>query len=178
VLLIGIRISLLVLWVAHSATRASIPSAALSLVDATAILLISVLEHKRSVQPSSLLNVYLLFSILFDITTVRTLYLRSETQSILALSTAGIATQFILIILENGNKRKHLRLPYKNWPKEATSGVINRTFFWWLNNLFSIGFRKSLTVQDLYLLDPDMLSERLEEQMKQAWTKCRCGTHC
>jgi ATP-binding cassette subfamily C (CFTR/MRP) protein 1 len=131
------------------------------------------LEHSRAVQPSTILSVYLLISLLCDITIVRTLYLRDETQAILGLSTASIALKPILLLLETQDKRKYLKKPYNEWSREATSGVINRSFFWWLNPLFILGFRRILVSTNLSPLDPDLLSKPLEESMTEAWARCR-----
>ena len=98
--LVALRLALLVLWSSHSATKASVPSAALELVGAIAIFAISNLEHSRSVRPSSLLSVYLLFSILFDATQLRTLYLRHELSTIVGLSTATLVVEILLFLLE------------------------------------------------------------------------------
>lgn len=44
----------------------AVPAAALSLTAAILVLVVSVFEHSRTVKPSALLGVYLLFTILFD----------------------------------------------------------------------------------------------------------------
>jgi ATP-binding cassette, subfamily C (CFTR/MRP), member 1 len=170
--LLGIQLSLLVLWASHSTTRASTASAILSLLDAIAILALSIFEHARSVRPSSLLSIYLVVSALFDATQLRTLYLRAENHAILAVLTVSIAIKVILFLLENHNKRSYLRAPYQTWSPEVTGGIVNRTFFWWLNPLFRHGFSKNLSSGDLYFMDPDLLSESLEDQMEAAWAKC------
>ena len=171
-LLVGVQLALLIQWTSHAATRASVPSAALAFTDAIAIFALSNLEHTRAVRPSFLLNVYLLASLLFDITQARTLYLRKENHAILALFTASIAIKVLLLFLEAKDKRSYLKFPYRSYPPEATSGIFNRSFFWWLNPLFTGGFRKILSLDDLYMIDQDLLSEPLQERMQKSWDHC------
>lgn len=114
-----------------------------------------------------------MISIPLDICQLRTLYLRHENRGILALSTASIAVKFVIFLLENRNKESVLRLPYKRWTPWATSGMVNRTFFWWLNPLFWKGFRHLLALDDLYTPDQELLSESLQQRMEKPWAECR-----
>lgn len=168
-----LRLALLVLWSSNSATKASVPSAAFEFIGAIVIFAMSHLEHTRSVRPSSLLSVYLLFSILFDATQLRTLYLRHEFSTIVGLATASLVVEILLFLLELTSKRSFLRSPYRSWPPETTSGIISRSLFWWINPIFVRGFRKILSLDDLFATDPELLSEKLQEKMENSWKKCR-----
>jgi len=158
-------------------TRATLPSAVISLFAAIAILVLSPLEHNRAVRPSTLLNIYLLVSLVFDAVQVRTLYLRKEEPTILGLFSADIGLKGILLLLESTSKRKWLRFPYNGYSPETTSGVFNRSFFWWLNPLLSSGFRKLLTIDDLFATDVELLSEPLSERMEISWNKCMSANY-
>lgn len=170
--LLGIQIALIILWTSHAATVASVPAAVLSLLDAIAIILLVAAEHVRSVRPSSLLNLFLVISIPLDICQLRTLYLRHENRGILALSTIAITVKALLFLLENRNKEPVLKLPYKRLTPWATGGIVNRTFFWWLNPLFWKGFRALLAIDDLYSPDPELLSETLQQKIHEALVAC------
>jgi len=150
-----------------------VPSSVLSILAALAILFLSLLEHSRAVQPSFLVNVYLLVSLSFDAVQTRTLYLRHEKGTILGLFTANIAIKATLLLLESKNKRKCLNPPYNSYPPEAISGVFNRSFFWWLNPTLADGFRKLLTVDDLFKTDNNLLSRPLQERARHYWDKCK-----
>lgn len=169
----GLQLALLILWAGRSTiqTLTSVPSAILSFIDALAIYQLSHVEHTRSVRPSTLLNMYLLTSLVFDIPQARTLFLRPGSGPIAAVFTASICTKLMLLTLEAQNKQKHLKHPYRDYPPEAISGIWNRTFFWWLNSLFLKGFRKLLSVEDLYSTDPGLSSEMLRDQMQSAWNR-------
>ncbi|MCJ1309562.1 hypothetical protein MMC25_003222 [Agyrium rufum] len=171
--LVGLQLALVTEWSKHTATRAAVPAAALSFLASLAVLGLSIFEHSRAVRPSSLLNVYLFGSLLFDITQARTLYLRKENGAILGIFTASIGIKAILLLLESRNKRSQLKPVFRAYPPEATSGIFNRSFFWWLNPLFLGGFRKILALEDLYHADPELLSEGLQDRMQIAWEKHR-----
>lgn len=171
----GLQFGLLILWAVDSSlqTRVSIAAAALSLISALVIFPLSYAEHTRSVRPSLLLSVYLLFSLLFDITQARTLFLVSKGSVIPKVFVSGSALKLTLLFLESQEKRSYLRAPYTSYPPEAIGGIFNITFFWWLNNLFRKGFRVVLDYEDLYSIDKSLQSETLRRQMQRAWDR-RC----
>ena len=170
--LVALRVASLTLWSIHPATNVSIASAVCSLLSALLIFVLSKYEHTRSVRPSSLICAYLIFTVLFDATQLRTLYLRDEEHVISGVASAALGVEVILLCLEATSKRSSLRGPYKAYPPEATSGIINRSFFWWLNPLFIAGFRKLLSLEDLYVVDDDLCSERLQSRIEASWKHC------
>jgi ATP-binding cassette, subfamily C (CFTR/MRP), member 1 len=176
VLLVGVQLGLLIAWAPQPATRATLPSSILSFLAALAILFLSLLEHSRAVQPSFLVSIYLLVSLSFDAVQARTLYLRHETGTILGLFTANIAIKAVLLLLESKNKRKCLKPPYNSYPPEAISGVFNRSFFWWLNPTLANGFRKLLTLDDLFKTDKKLISRHLQEGARHSWDKCESSS--
>lgn len=170
--LVGLELALLVTWTSGAATRASVPAAALSFADSIAVLILMTIRHSRAIRPSSLIILYLMLSILFGAAELRTLYLRQEPPAILGLSIAVIGVKVLLLLLENQNKRGYLRFPYRTYSPEATSGLINRSLFWWLNSLITTGFKKVLTLDDLSETGPGLRSEHLQERIEPLWIKC------
>ncbi|KAI2895843.1 hypothetical protein CBS63078_8455 [Aspergillus niger] len=171
VCLVALQIASVVEWARHDLVRTAIPAVALSLVDALSIAILSTIEHDRSVRPSSLLSIYLLLSTLFDAVQVRTLFIRHYPSTLGALSAATVALKLLLLALETRNKRSYLKEPLRAIPPESTSGVIARTVFWWLNRLFVSGFRKLLTLEDLFPTDKDLSSGGLRQKIGKAWKK-------
>lgn len=169
--MVGLQLALLIAWTNQPATRASVPAATLSFIDSLAFLALTS-ASPRHVRPISLLSQYLLFSIGFSIVELRTLYLREDPRVILGISTTILAVKVSLLLLETQTRRKWLRAPYQRYSPEATSGVINRGLFWWVNPLMTAGFRKILSLEDLYTTDPSLETESLEKQMRRAWNKC------
>ncbi|PYH68010.1 uncharacterized protein BO88DRAFT_405908 [Aspergillus vadensis CBS 113365] len=173
VCLVALQIASVVEWARHDLVRTAIPAVALSLVDALSIAILSSIEHHRSVRPSSLLSIYLFFSTIFDAVQMRTLFIRHYPASLGALSAATVALKFLLLALEAQNKRSYLKEPLLATSPESTSGVFARTVFWWLNRLFIIGFRKLLTLEDLFPTDSDLDSGCLRRKIRRAWKKYR-----
>ena len=134
-----------------------------------AIIWLSYVEHTRSVRPSAILSLYLLFSLVFDIAQVRTLYLLHDGSSIPSTFSTGMGIKLALLVLEMQGKRLYLKSPFNRLSPEATSGVINQGFFWWLNDLFFRGFRKILVFDDLYEIDSGLASEALQRRIQAQW---------
>ncbi|CAG8909081.1 unnamed protein product [Penicillium egyptiacum] len=168
----ALQLSLLVLWSVSvaSQTSTSIPSAALGLANSTIIIGLSYVEDIKSTSPSSLLTVYLLLSVLFDATQIRTLWL-TDRVIIAAVQSAILATKLAMLILETREKTSYLNPPYKEYPPEATCGIVNLSFVWWLNRLFLTGCRKIIGNQDLFALEPGLTSGNTGERLKRAWEK-------
>ncbi|KAK1962763.1 hypothetical protein LY78DRAFT_660931 [Colletotrichum sublineola] len=140
---------------------------------------LSFLEHLRSPQPSMLLGVYLLVTILFDIAQSRTLWLSSGSTTDLhqaSVSTVAVALKAVILVLESRKKRQ-LDLQKQQCP-EATSGIISLSTYFWVNSLFLKGFHKLLLIDDLHALDKPMsaevlytkLSPQLERRMANGHT--------
>src|SRR5689334_16131041 len=135
---------MLILWTTSSAvrTRTTLAAAALSPLTTLGLCVLSYAEHCRAVRPSSILSIFLFTSLLFDIARSRTLWLRAAdgvNHAIAYVSTAAVAVKALVLVLEALGKRRLLRPEYQDYPPEATSGIYNRSFFWWLNPLFRLG---------------------------------------
>lgn len=172
-LLAGFEIGLLTQWVKNSTVRnpASVASSVICLLGACVLCLLSYVEHMRNVRTSSLLNVYLVFTVLFDAAKSRTFSLSPHYDMISILFTTRVGVKLFLAIFEARGKENILLPQYTNLPPEATAGIINRVFFWWQNPLFRRGYSNSLTVDDLFQLDKHLKSEYLHHLMQSAWDK-------
>lgn len=171
-LYVASQVVLLILWALHKniQTKVTIPLAAINLVVALQLVTLSWMEDARSVKPSSLLNTYLLFTLLFDVVQVRTLWLQDiRTTSIPAAYTAAVALKTVFLLLEILEKRRYLKPGFRDLPPESTSGVINRSVMWWINDLLWRGFHSLLTLQDLYSLDEDLNSAELGDKVQSTW---------
>ncbi|KAG0652310.1 abc multidrug transporter B [Hyphodiscus hymeniophilus] len=170
-LISGFYLALLILWIVKPGvqTSASVPSVVLTLAAALVLYPLSYLEHTRSIRPSTLIEIYLLFSVLLNIPQARTLFLRPNETAIAAVFVATIVAMFILWALETRNKTKYLKEIYRGYHPEATRGIWSRTFFIWLNRLFVKGFRNVLTLDDLWQTPPEISSERLRDDMQAVW---------
>ncbi|PVH80975.1 putative multidrug resistance protein [Cadophora sp. DSE1049] len=166
----ALQLVLIVLWSSShpNGPLMSIPSAALSFLASGIILLLSHFEDRKATRPSTLLNIYLVLSILFDAAEVRTLW-TVQYNHVAAVQSASIGVKIGMLFLEARQKGPYLLQPYKDYPPEATSGFWNLTFVWWLNRLFITGFQKLMTTQDLFDIDRNLTSEVVGHRLKNAW---------
>ncbi|KAE8391677.1 P-loop containing nucleoside triphosphate hydrolase protein [Aspergillus alliaceus] len=169
---LALQLSLLVLWSVSpsSQTSTSIPAASLGLANAIIIIGLSYVEDRKSTRPSSLLTVYLLLSIIFDATQIRTLWLTHRIP-MAAVQSAIAGIKLAMLLLEMREKTSYLQSPYQEYPPEATSGIINLSFVWWINQLFVMGYRKLIGNRDLFDLDPGLASGPAGERLKRVWEK-------
>lgn len=134
--------------------------------------LLSYAEHIYSVRPSFLLEIYLSSTLLFDVARTRTLWLRQigwDGRAVAIVSSGAVGIKCLLLLLETMEKRSILRHEYNDYPPEATSGFFNRAFFLWLNPLFKKGFSNLMSVNDLFTLDKQLESKRLEYTLESKW---------
>src|SRR5699024_11189867 len=87
--------------------------------------------------------------------------------------TATVAVKAVMLLLESRKKTRYLKQAHADLPPEATSGIINRSFLWWLNDLFRRGLHTDLTLDDLYPLDDELASGPLSTKIQQAWSQRR-----
>ena len=174
----GIQVVLLALWAEPSTTRtrASIANAAVRLIGACALAVLSFVEHQRTIRPSLILNLWLFVTLLFDIAQVRTLWLQKYHSAIAAVTTVSVVIKSLAVVVEAIEKKSILRDKWKAAPPESTSGFYNQAFFVWLNPLFFKGYVKSLEVEELFELDKHLSSEFLYPRVKAAWEKLTVKT--
>jgi ATP-binding cassette subfamily C (CFTR/MRP) protein 1 len=151
----------------------------LGILDAIALCVLSFLEHRQSIRPSSLITLYLLPSVAFDAVQCRSLWLTSQGPKSIYLAiifSISLAFKIGMLILEVIEKRSILISPWNLSSPESLSGTINRSVFWWLNALFVRGYKGVLELASLWPTDQSMDSERLLERLTSSWTKTKDKT--
>ncbi|KND92186.1 Multidrug resistance-associated protein 1 [Tolypocladium ophioglossoides CBS 100239] len=175
VALLSVNAALLGLWATTSDdtithTRASIATAALVLVASIAATLLQWLEHERSLRPSFVLTIYFFFSILLDLPRARTLWMLGSYRLIPVLYICSLVMKAVALFLESWEKRDIL-ISGKNYSFETTSGTLSRSVFWWLMPIFREGFKRNLTLDDMYPLDDKLRAEPVLDILEKAWEK-------
>lgn len=167
-----LQLALLVLWrlLRDRGPIASDPVAILNLVASSLITALSHFEHRRSSRPSTLLSGYLLLSLLLDSAQLRTLYLLGHIP-IAHVFSASWVVRLVMLVIESQDKTSCLKPEYQSLPPEARSGIINRSFLWWLNNLFAIGSKGVISENDLFELDPKLSADNVGRELREAWEK-------
>lgn len=126
-------------------------------------------EHLRSVQPSTLLSINFGITVFLDGIKARSYLLRVGLDNVGAAQIVVVAAKFALLLLEEVPKTPILANFGKFVGKEALSGFWSRSLFLWLNEIFVVGFRQNLTVEELGNLEPQFSTELLASQFKEAW---------
>ncbi|KAL7945596.1 P-loop containing nucleoside triphosphate hydrolase protein [Trichoderma barbatum] len=152
-------------------TRFSLATAILNLVAACCIVLISHIEHVKSIRPSFLLTSYLFTSLLFDAARLRTEWLLSVNVAYAAVLSTSTILKLALLVLENVEKRRILVDSSKEPSRESTSGPFSRGFFVWLNSLLISGWATVLTNHDLPAIYEKLSSEKLAVIFTKRWDK-------
>jgi len=154
-------------------TDISVASATLSLISALALAVLSHLEHVKSVKPSLLINLYLILTVLFDGARVRTHWLVSNDDAVAGALSASLAVKCIILVLEAIEKRSLLFGLDRHFSLESTSGLINRSSFWWLNSLLLLGFKKVMTLDNLPAIYEKLDSVYLATKLQSSWDTCK-----
>lgn len=152
-------------------TSVSIAASTISLLCYFALAYLSYTEHIRTLRPSTLISVYLIFSIIFDGAQVRTLWLLSDSSSndLASVFTATFTSKILLLVFEVTEKRSLLDGQYRDSPTESTSGIINRSVFWWLNSLLWRAYNLVISSDDLTRIDEELAARRLLHRLQRAW---------
>ncbi|KAI1662286.1 putative ABC multidrug transporter [Daldinia decipiens] len=162
------------------ADSVDIASSVLRLLSSVFMIWLSYFDHEKSPRPSILLDTYLFWTLLFDITQVRTFWLASQTGSELVFSaifTAMLVTKIAMILLEAQRKTKWVTWNAKEHSPEETSSIFHLGVYSWLNWLFLEGYRKVLSIKDLYPLDQNMAADRLSKAFTQQINDARLKGH-
>ncbi|KLO93645.1 hypothetical protein CEK27_011710 [Fusarium fujikuroi] len=165
----SLQTALLVLWCRQTSTKTAIAEPALGLIESFALAALSFVEHRNSRKPSKLIGTFLVITIILDIALVRTFWIRSM-HSIAGVFTASFVIKTILLILEETPKTL---LSEKEKIQETASGVVNRSFFWWLNGLFLQGHRTILETEDLQAIDSKFDTDHVSAPLEKQWERSR-----
>lgn len=150
--------------------RFSIPVA-----PAIGLTVLSLLEHGRSVKPSTLITIYLLATIGCDVAFIGQDYGRDPRGMLAtdsgALLAVELAIRMLLLILESQNKAAATVAEYKPQSPEDAAGVFSITIFWWMKDLLALGKKHALRVSDTPPLNEHLRPTPLRSHILQGWDK-------
>ncbi|CEJ91890.1 hypothetical protein VHEMI07575 [[Torrubiella] hemipterigena] len=154
-------------------TEYSVAAACLSTITALCILAMLYVEHKHSIQPSTLISIYLSITVLFDIAKARSYFNRPGLESMAGTTLAILVLKSIVIYLEEKSKRESITnsTSHDELGKEDESGFWNRAVVWWVNSTFRLGFKTIITVEDLPELDAQLRSNSLLKRFQGYWNQ-------
>ncbi|KAK5989200.1 ABC multidrug transporter B [Cladobotryum mycophilum] len=148
-------------------THVSLAADVLASIATAAATALSMVTHKRSLRPSTLLGLYLPFSLILGISRTRTLWLLDKGSREAALMTVALGLTLLAFILESIEERKGLNLG----APEEFSGIWTRTAFTWLVPTLRRGYARIISLDDLPSLDRKLESRVLHRQIVFAWSK-------
>lgn len=148
-------------------------SAVISFVSCACLFPLLSLEHARSIRPSDLAVIYLLVSLVAD---AESLWKRTLTSAVGSLTLTGhilaavsILAKLCLLVAESRSKERILHVSEEGRSPEQLAGILNRTFFWWINSILAQGYAGILDENSLPSLDRDLGSWRLRRRALTAW---------
>ncbi len=145
----------------------------LFLVADAAVCVLSFLEHGRNTGPSTLLTTYLTTKVFSSLITAGLQYVAWNLCGIYSVTTAVLATELVLLVLESQTKRSILREPYDELSPEETAGFFGVVFFWWVNKALKTGYSKSLSLTDMPPLVKSLDAMKMRAAMQREWDKRR-----
>ncbi|KAI0170239.1 ABC transporter [Pestalotiopsis sp. NC0098] len=144
-------------------TRASVAADVLSMIGTTGMVLLSYVDHQRSLRPSTLLSLYLSVLVILAIARVRTLWLMGDSTGEAGSLTATLALTITALLLESTEKKSILSEEKRTGAPEEYSGFWTRTAFAWLAATFWAGYSKVINQKDLPKIDSRLQSHILHD---------------
>lgn len=150
----------------------------MSLIAALSVLSLVIVEHTKTIRPSTLLSIYLVTAILAGAVQLRTIIIRpwatAISPGIANLMITSLVCKILLFVLESWPKERTIylydRVGEEHSPEEKT-GFFGRAVFWWLIPLFWSGYKSVLTPEDLFPLESKLNSHSLRHQMIDCWER-------
>lgn len=149
----------------------AVGASSLSLAASLLLGILMFTEHRRSIRPSVLLGGYLFLSVLLDLAQARSLFLRSGLTSIGVIFSTSVAAKLALLLLEELPKISTVSVPWKDAAPESVSGAMNRSVFWWLNDMLFLGYRRLIIFEDLSNIQKKFDSTILLSLIDRQWMK-------
>lgn len=161
-----LELSLLILTAIGSfnITSMFMAASALKFIAALFMITLNIIDHSRSPRPSVLLTSYLFLTLLPDAAQARTLFLLSTEGPERIYSNVFTAAIFLkggILLLEA--KQKSVNWNKKDHSPEETSSIFSLGVFFWLNKMFLVGYKKIMTLDDLYALDSSFNARLLHD---------------
>jgi len=155
----------------RSVTLISILCASLDIANVIGVILLILVEHRRTIRPSSVLSLYLFASAVISSIHIRSALLRRQGLSVPRLLSAVIVLDLGLLALESWPRSLYLKDAEKYSPEEL-AGLFSRGIFWWVNLLLRLGSHKILKIDDLYPLNQAFLSQGINQRISRIWGRC------
>ncbi|ETS83153.1 hypothetical protein PFICI_05029 [Pestalotiopsis fici W106-1] len=144
-----------------------------TVVAAVVYCMLSPLEHRRSVRPSTPIILFLTANFLGE-TARWALSLRPGGSQIGGRGSALRAVISLFLLLVESHEKSSILLDSKTVRSpEDTAGVLSRAFFWWINPILARGYHETFEVKTLPNLDSNLISTSLRSAALYNWAQRR-----
>lgn len=140
------------------------------LIAQVCIALLVILEHFRNARPSQLVALYLLVTLLFVASRLRTLALISSSPGPIVPLSISLAARLLLFIALQFSTRQS-QIDGHLLPPERTAGLVSRYLVSWVMPLLWRGYRRPLGVTDLGTIDENLHSISTWNAFEPYWEK-------
>lgn len=168
-----VQVASLILYASSPRTGLTFPCAVLSILATAIFMLGSHMEHRRSIRPSTVLVLYPVVTILFEIVHIRTLWSIEDLQRVAITTSVMLGPKVALSILESWLKVSLVLPECVSRNPEQLEGPLGRALFSWLNQIFVLGFGTKLAVQDLFSMEPSMCPPIEKNRLALLWAQSR-----
>lgn len=134
--------------------------------------LVSVLGAQRSLQTSSLLEIYYTILVIIYLPRLRSLWLSPHLDIPRNLWTANYILTVLVAVLEScgGGRPSSLKSKYS---REETFGFWGRSLFVWVLPILRQGYSSTLQAEDIPPLGHPLRGHRARLRLQEAWSQCR-----
>ncbi|KAI1466683.1 P-loop containing nucleoside triphosphate hydrolase protein [Daldinia caldariorum] len=144
-------------------------SQGLQIVAVLMLCVLSFLEHRRSIQPSSIITLYLIACIIRDALEISRMLQGEHNRFIQDPILAQITLEAALLATENLGKEETKESSGQYVSPEEKSGLLGRIFFWWINPVLVEGYHNVLLNSALPAVDSKLLSRTIRTAATHAW---------
>ncbi|CAN8101311.1 unnamed protein product [Discula destructiva] len=165
VLYAALHLRLLIWTLSGSVSILGTVASSLNFAASFGLIWLSIWAHKRSIQPSALIQVYLLAK-----TACHIVWIPEAVAARPGLyAYAFPITTLALLLLESQNKRRVLLKAYADEPPEAVTSFLGNILFLWINPILARGYGNELSQDDIPGLDQSLASKTLRQAVIRTW---------
>ncbi|KAK0099337.1 hypothetical protein ONS96_008565 [Cadophora gregata f. sp. sojae] len=153
----------------EASSRVYLENACISFAAACMLVLLSFLEHVRSIRPSSLILRFLAISVVAHAIQLWLFGYQQPNPGNLGPQLTQICVELALLVSESRSKKSILKPQYQDLSPEKLSSIFGRIFFGWINAVMVKGHGKILTQTDLSDVDRKLSSNSLRRNILLSW---------
>lgn len=112
---------------------------------------------------------FLFLTLFLDAARARTEWLLRASTTISSIFLISLGLKFVLLVMESLPKTGILLNNGRRYTTEETAGIFSLSFFAWLYPLILRGYRRHLSIDDLYPVNYHISSESVASRIQVVW---------